>query len=97
MADKSIYVTAPILREKASNLRSYISEHDEAINKIRNLVNGLPSEFKGVAADTYIEKFNSMEPTFNNFSEMLEELASKLDYAAEQFSAADDAVAGKMG
>ena len=92
-----IYVTPELLKGKAKELRGYKSEHDDAINRIKNLVNGLTGEFKGVAANAYIEKFNSMEPTFNNFSEMLAELASNLDFTADELERKDNEVASKIG
>ncbi len=92
-----IELTPELLRGKAGELRGYKSEHDDAISKIKNLVNGLTGEFKGVAASAYIEKFNSMEPTFNNFSEMLAELASNLDFAANEMEGKDNEVANKIG
>ncbi len=91
-----IQVTPDLLRSKAGELRGYRSEHDDAINKITNLVNGLPSEFKGGAASAYIEKFNSMQSTFTNFSELLEDLAKKLDIAADNFETTDSQTAATM-
>ncbi len=91
-----IQVTPDLLREKAGELRGYRSEHDDAINKITNLVNGLPAEFKGGAASAYVEKFNSMQSTFTNFSELLEDLARKLDVAANNFEATDGQTASQM-
>ena len=91
-----IVVTPELLRGKAGELRGYRSEHDDAINKIRSLVNGLPEEFKGDAASAYIEKFNSMESTFTNFSELLEDLAKKLEIAAANFESTDGQTASQM-
>ena len=91
-----IHVTPEVLRSKAGELRGYRSEHDDAINKITNLVNGLPGEFKGGAANAYIEKFNSMQSTFTNFSELLEDLAKKLDIAANNFESTDSQSASTM-
>lgn len=88
-----IQVTPELLREKAKELRNYRAEHDEVIQKSKALVNGLPDQFKGQAADSFIQKFNGMESTFKQFSEMLESFAVKLDNNANTLEETDKQLA----
>ena len=88
-----IQVTPELLRGKATELRGYRGEHDEIMNKITNLVNGLPEQFKGQAAEAFIEKYNSMQPTFRSFTEMLESFAERLDNNANALEETDNTLA----
>lgn len=89
----TIQVTPELLREKAKELRNYRTEHDEVIQKAKSLVNALPEQFKGEAAESFIQKFNGMESTFKSFSEMLESFAVKLDNNANTLENADKELA----
>ena len=91
-----IQVTPETLRQKASDVRSYKGEHDDVINKLRTLVNGLNETFKGEAHDAFVAKFESMQSTFTNFSEMLEGYAKLLDTAATEFETQDQSLKTTM-
>lgn len=91
-----IQVTPDLLNEKATELRGYRSEHDEAMAKIKALIEGLNDIYKGEAAAAYVAKFESMQSTFTNFSEMLEEYAKLLDTSATRFREQDDSLATMM-
>ena len=83
-----IQVTPEVLRQKASEVRNYRSEHNDVITKFRNLVNSLGDTFKGEAHDAFVAKFESMQSTFTNFSEMLEGYAKLMDDHATRMETA---------
>ena len=91
-----IQVTPDLLTAKAAELRSYKSQHDDEMAKMRALVNGLNEIWKGDAQDAFVTKFESMQPTFNNFSEMLEGYAKLMDTAAKQLSETDSTLSQTM-
>ena len=93
----AIRVDAETLHSKASEIKTLRSSHDENITRVRTLIQGLSDVFEGQAATAYQNKFASMEPTFTQFSEMLEELATKLDGAATGFTEYDSGLAGTLG
>lgn len=95
--DGGILVTPELLRQRASKLTEYSSEHDTAINNIRNLVNGLTDEFSGQAASAFLQKFSEMEPTFKQFSESLKTLSDNLVTVANELEARDRELAGRIG
>ena len=55
------------------------------MSKMRTLILGLNEVFKGDAQDALVAKYESMQPTFNNFSQMLEEYAKLLNTSAQKF------------
>lgn len=91
-----IQVTPETLREKATNVRTYKDEHDQVIQKLRTLVEGLNETWKGEAQDAFVAKFNSMQTTFTNFSEMLEGYAKLMDTAATQLENTDQSLKTTM-
>lgn len=91
-----IQVTPETLRQKASDVRTYKSEHDDVIAKLKTLVNGLNETWKGEAQDAFLAKFESMQSTFTNFSEMLEGYAKLMDTAATQLENTDQSLKQTM-
>lgn len=91
-----IQVTPDLLTGKATELRGYASTHADEMQKIKTLVNGLNEVWKGDAQDAFVQKFESMQPTFNQFAEMLEGYAKLMDTAAKQLGDTDQALSQTM-
>ena len=81
---------------KSNEVRNLKSNHDETIAKLRQLVLALNEQWKGEAQDAFVAKFESMQPTFTNFSEMLERYAQLMDTAAKELQATDQTLKGKI-
>lgn len=92
----TIQVTPELLREKATSVRSLKTNHDQNMSKLGTLITGLNEIWKGEAVQKYIEEYQSMQSTFTNFSNMLENYAGALDTAANDFEGKDHEIAGKM-
>ena len=84
-----IQVTPETLESKASEVRKLRATHDDTIKRLRKLVLGLNENWKGEAQDAFVGKFESMQTTFNNFSEMLEGYAKLMDTAAKKLRTTD--------
>ena len=91
-----IQVTPDLLNGKANELRGLKSQHDEAMAKMRTLVMGLNEVWKGDAQDAFVAKYESMQSTFNNFSQMLEEYAKLMNTAAQKLQETDTVLQGTM-
>ncbi len=91
-----IQVTPEVLTSKASEVRSLKSTHDETMSKLRSLVLALNETWKGEAQDAFVAKFESMQSTFTNFSEMLEGYAKLMDTAARELQNTDQALKSTM-
>ena len=57
---------------------------------MRALILGLNEIWKGEAQDALVAKYESMQSTFNNFSEMLESYAKLMDVSAKQLQETDE-------
>ena len=91
-----IQVTPDLLIGKANELRGYKGQHDEAMSKMRTLIMGLNEVWKGDAQDAFVAKYESMQSTFNNFSQMLEDYAKLMDTAAAKLQETDQGLQTTM-
>lgn len=92
----TIQVTPDTLRAKATEVRGYRSQHDDVIAKLRTLVNGLNETWTGEAQSAFVNNFENMRSTFDNFSEMLEGYAKLMDTAATQLEEKDRELANSF-
>ncbi len=85
-----IQVTPELLEGKAGEVRSLKAEHDEVIARMKSLVHSLDEQWKGEAQAAFVAKFDSMQTTFSNFSEMLENYATMMDTSAKTLRETDE-------
>ena len=91
-----IQVTPDLLQGKATELRALRSEHDDTMSRMRTLITGLNEIWKGNAQDAFLAKYESMQSTFTNFSQMLEDYAKLMDTAATQLQDTDQTLQSTM-
>lgn len=87
----------PQLRAAASQMRTYAYSHMDAIDRIVNLVNGLPDVWEGVSERKLLEVFEQMETSFDQFDEALEAFAKALEGSADAMEEADRRLLRKIG
>lgn len=87
-----IQVTPELLTSKASEVRQLRAQHDEVMAKMKTLVHSLNEQWKGEAQDAFVAKFDSMQTTFTNFSEMLESYAKMMDTSAKTLQETDQSL-----
>lgn len=91
-----IQVTPDLLNDKAAELRNYKSQHDEAMSHIKALVDGLSEVWKGDAQNAFVAKYEGMQSTFTQFSELLEGYAKLMNTAAQTLGETDASLANSM-
>ncbi len=91
-----IQVTPELLQGKAQEVRGLKQNHDETMNKLRNLIMALNEQWKGEAQDAFVQKYESMQSTFTNFSEMLENYSKLMETAANELQQTDQSLKGRM-
>lgn len=91
-----IQVTPETLRSKATDVRNYRSQHDDTMVRLKNLIYALNEIWKGEAQNAFISKYESMQSTFTNFSELLEGYAKLMDTAANELEATDQSLKTTM-
>ena len=91
-----IQVTPEMLTGKANEVRKLKGEHEQTIQRLTQLVNGLNDTWKGQAQDAFVAKYQSMESTFKNFAELLEGYAKLMETASAQLQDTDQALKSTM-
>ena len=66
------------------------------MTKMRTLIMGLNEIWKGDAQAAYVAKYESMQSTFTNFSQMIEDYAKLMDTAAQKLQETDTALQSTM-
>lgn len=94
----TIRVDAVTLHEKATDIRNLKTNHDENIMKMKSLITTMCNSevFSGKASKAYLNRMESMQATFNSFSELIEEFATALDGVADTFGDVDDGLASSL-
>lgn len=91
-----IQVTPDLLTGKATELRGLRSQHDENMAKMRTLIMGLNDIWKGDAQTAFVNKYEGMQSTFTQFSQMIEDYAKLMETAANKLQETDTSLAGTM-
>lgn len=84
-----ILVNPDTLRSKAADVRNYRSQHDDVINRLKILVNGLNETWQGNAQTAFVSSFEGMQSTFTQFSQLLEDYAKTMESFANKMEAED--------
>ena len=74
-----ILVTPERLEEEARNLTTSKEEHDNSLNEMESVVNGLLQYWRGEAQDAFANSFRNKKQTFENFSLDLENFVKYLN------------------
>ncbi len=95
MSERIRYDT-DLLRSRAAEARKYAAEHDDAIDRITNLVNALPDVWEGQSEKKFVAAFQEMATSFQQFGSAMESYARELEAAAERMEAADKRLRAKI-
>lgn len=85
-----------LLRTRALELRKYAAEHDDAIDRVTNLVNGLPEIWEGKSEEKFVAAFQEMSGSFQQFGSVMESYAQELETRADQIEAAEQRIKNKV-
>ena len=61
------------------------------------LVHGLPNDWSGDTAVSYVQQFDDLAPSFNNIKELISTLAQQLQDITTNFADADSGMSGQLG
>ena len=61
----NIKVDPDVLDQRAKDVRTYKSQHDEAISKLNSLVSSLDAEWVGTAKNNYVASYEQFKSTFD--------------------------------
>jgi len=88
----TIQGTPEEMMARANQIRVIREQHNEIMDRFRVLITSLNEIWKGEAQDAFVAKYENMQSTFTNFSEILGGFAVLLETAAKQLESADQSM-----
>lgn len=95
MANVQIGLTPDLMKGKASEVRRIKTQYDEAMTNLNTLVLSLDEIWAGKGQESFTSRYNDIKPTLNAFSEMIEQYAGDLDFAADSMTETDETLAAR--
>lgn len=95
MAGQIMY-NPSVLRSRAAEIRRCAAEHDDAIDRVSNLVNALPDVWEGDSEKKFVAAFQEMATSFQEFGSVMESYALELEAAADRMEDADRRMRAKI-
>ncbi len=87
-----IVVSPERLESVARTFDEKKTETENLINTLRSTMDSLDSDWDGVAQNKFYAEWNAMLPKMNQFTDLLEEIASELRHIAQVFRETDEQV-----
>ena len=84
-----IQLTPDSLRSSAAKLENNKTLFDNTVNAVKNLVDGLPSQWHGQAQDAFVKGFQEKEKIYRQFSQDMETFKTFMDNYANTMEQAD--------
>ena len=91
-----IMLTPDELRAQARQIRVYKENQKSVMSRITNLVQTLSAVWKGPAQTAFVQKYMSMQPTYNSFQQAIEEFAMLLEEHADRMEKVDRDMASRI-
>ncbi|WP_170220305.1 WXG100 family type VII secretion target [Paenibacillus anaericanus] len=88
----NLSVSYESLNTKSSEMTKHKDSFDTLIVQAKNTINGLTEAWQSDAQVQYKQRFDELQPTFEKFSQMLDEYAKFLKTSSEHYKSADEAV-----
>ena len=63
---------------------------------MKNLINMLQGEWEGVASESFVAQFESLQPSFNQMDQLILDIAKQCDDVADATQALDEEIASKF-
>lgn len=91
---KEIIVTPELLEQRSNECKSYASDVDAILKKLRSLAKALEAEWKGKASEEFLSQFNgTVLPNFEKAIQLLDAkdtgASAQLKKKADDFRTAD--------
>jgi WXG100 family type VII secretion target len=69
---------------------------EECIDRMRQVIEGLPDVWEADTSKRYVEQFQEAEPGLRNVRQMIEDMAVQMQKISDNFAQADSDMAGQM-
>lgn len=91
-----IRITPDQMRTRANDFRKAGTDYEDVITTMKNLISVLQDEWEGQASQKFAEQFHSLEPTFSQMYQLIEDIAKQCDDTANAIQQLDEDIAKKF-
>ena len=96
MGQGQIRITPEQMRGRAKEVHVQRDTFDGVINKMKNIINELQTEWEGQASRSFYDQFNRLQPSFDQMRQLLEDLGGQLNSTASALEQLDQQIASKF-
>lgn len=95
MAD-TLMLNYEAIGQEATKLKTEGGNMSDAINKITNIVNGLPDIWQADTGRKYVDQYAELEPNLQKTVELIDDMVEQMNQIATNFQDTDSGMAGQM-
>ena len=88
----TIRMTPEQMRSRAGEYRTQADAVHDVISKMDSLLSALQSEWEGASAQSYEARYQELKPNFIKVEELIQDIATALDNAANTLEQADQGI-----
>ncbi|WP_223592688.1 pore-forming ESAT-6 family protein [Neobacillus bataviensis] len=97
MAVEGIKISLNEVQSTANQIRTLNNNLAARLEDIKREMNALQSSWNSDASNTIRTNFNALQPTFENFREIVNSYATFLDQTVNAYNATEDAINNNAG
>ncbi|MEF9920356.1 MAG: WXG100 family type VII secretion target [Erysipelotrichaceae bacterium] len=83
------------LTRASSDLRNRAEEFNQWIQSTQAVINSLPDSWEGAAAESFIQQFAELKPSFQKGVELTQTIAQQIDQTLQAAQELDSSIAGQ--
>lgn len=84
------------IASEAAKLQSEGETMSDCIDKISNIVNGLPEIWQADTGRRYVEQYSELEPSLKEATQLIFDMVTQMNQISTNFQDTDSGMAGQM-
>ncbi|MCI9465006.1 MAG: WXG100 family type VII secretion target [Lachnospiraceae bacterium] len=84
------------ISQEATKLQTEGDTMSDCIDKITNIVNGLPDIWQADTGTKYVEQYNELEPSLREAVQLIDDMVTQMNQISTNFQDTDSGMAGQM-
>ena len=84
------------LGDASKTLKEQGDIFEDCINKMSDVVNGLPDIWEAETCNRYVEQYQDSKQTLDNVRQLIEDMSTQMQKISDNFASADSDMAGQM-
>lgn len=94
--DSTLMLNYEAIGQEAAKLQTEGGNMSDSINKITNIVNGLPDIWQADTGRKYVDQYQELQPNLEKTVQLIDDMVAQMNQIAANFQEADSGMAGQM-